>query len=391
MDTKRKLKICHVITRMIVGGAQENTLFTVVDHAQNGHDVTLVTGPSPGREGMLLEMVKADGFRLELFPDLVRELDPVHDLRAYFALKKFFRQEKFDIVHTHTSKAGIIGRLAAKAAHVPTIVHTVHGQAFHPYEKPWRNKLFITAETLAAKCSHRIFAVAQAMIDQCVSAGIAPRERYQVVYSGMDMEQFLQASPTTELRQKLALPERKPVIATLARLSPQKGYEYVLPAALQVLEKRPDVHFLLIGDGPMRPELEKIAADAGVAENFHFAGLISPEEVPQYLVLSDMLWHLSLHEGLPRSVVQSMACGNPAIGFRLDGTPEVVLDGETGYCTAPENVEEVASRTLELLADPARMRSMGEKGKALVREKFTHQHMADILEKAYLDLASRTL
>ena len=177
------------------------------------------------------------------------------------------------------------------------------------------------------------------MIDQCVAAGIAPRERYQVVYSGMDMEMFLRAVPSAELRQQLALPEGKPVIATLARLSPQKGYEYVFPAALQVLQKNPDVHFLLIGDGPMLPDFEKKVRDAGVAEHFHFAGLISPERVPDYLALTDILWHLSLHEGLPRSVVQSMACGNPAIGFRLDGTPEVVLDGRTGYCTAPESVK----------------------------------------------------
>ena len=391
MDTQRKLKICHVITRMIVGGAQENTLFTVVDHARAGHDVTLVTGPSPGREGMLLDMVRADGFRLEVFPDLVRELDPVHDFRAYRELKKYFRKEKFDIVHTHTSKAGIIGRLAAHSAGVPIVVHTVHGQAFHPYEKPWRNKLFIAAETMAAKRSDRIFAVADAMIDQCVAAGIAPRSRYQTVYSGMAMEQFLQAEPPAELRKELQLPEGKPVIATLARLSPQKGYEFVFPAALQVLEKRPDVHFLLIGDGPLRPEFEEKVAAAGVAENFHFAGLISPERVPEYLKLTDMLWHLSLHEGLPRSVVQSLACGNPAVGFRLDGTPEVVLDGVTGYCTAPENVTEVAERTLELLNDPERMKQMGENGRELVREKFTHQHMADVLEEAYLDLASRLL
>lgn len=388
MDTKKKLKICHVITRMIVGGAQENTLFTVVDHARAGHDVTLVTGPSPGREGVLLEMVEASGFRMEIFPDLVRELDPVHDLRAYFALKKFFRQEKFDIVHTHTSKAGIIGRLAAAAAKVPVVVHTVHGQAFHPYEKPWRNKLFIAAETIAAKKSDRIFAVAHAMIDQCVAAGIAPEDRYQVVYSGMDMEQFLQARPSSELRAKLNLPEGKPVIATLARLSPQKGYEYVFPAALQVLKKNPDVHFLLIGDGPMRPDFEKMVADAGVSDHFHFAGLISPERVPDHLALTDILWHLSLHEGLPRSVVQSMACGHPAIGFRLDGTPEVVLDGQTGYCTAPEAVDEVADRTLELLSDPVRMKEMGENGRELVREKFTHQYMADVLEAAYLELVS---
>ncbi len=386
MDNTKKLKICHVITRMIVGGAQENTLFTVVDHSRDGHDVTLVTGPSPGREGALLDMVKADGFRLEILPDLVRELSPYHDFMAYWRLKAYFRREKFDVVHTHTSKAGIIGRLAARAAGIPVVVHTVHGQAFHPYEKPWRNRLFIFAEHLAGNVSDRIFAVAQAMVDQCVAAGIAPREKYQVVYSGMDIDRFLNAVPSPELREKLGLPAGKPVISTLARLSPQKGYEYVLPAALQVLKRRPDVHFLLIGDGPMRPDFERAAVAAGFAGNFHFAGLISPEDVAGHLILSDMLWHLSLHEGLPRSVVQSLGCGRPAVGFRLDGTPEVILDGETGFCTAPEAVDEVAARTLELLDDPEKMHAMGRRGQGLVRDRFGHRMMADILGKAYLEL-----
>ena len=380
------MKICHVITRMIVGGAQENTLFTIVDHARAGHDVTLATGHSPGREGALLDMVKADGFRMEIFPDLVRELSPYHDFMAFWRLRAYFRREKFDIVHTHTSKAGIIGRLAAHSAGIPVVVHTVHGQAFHPYEKPWRNKLFIAAEHLAAKRSDRIFAVAQAMIDQCVAAGIGPRELYQVVYSGMDIDRFLNAVPSAELRNKLGLPEGAPVIATLARLSPQKGYEYVLPAAFQVLKARPDVHFLLIGDGAMRPALEKEIAQAGLTDHFHVAGLIAPDAVADYLVLSDMLWHLSLHEGLPRSVVQSLGCGKPAVGFRLDGTPEVVLDGKTGYCTAPEAVDEVAARTLEMLSDPAKMRAMGEAGRKLVADRFGHQKMADTLEKAYAEL-----
>ena len=380
------MKICHVITRMIVGGAQENTLFTIVDHARAGHDVTLATGHSPGREGALLDMVKADGFRMEIFPDLVRELSPYHDFMAFAHLRAFFRREKFDVVHTHTSKAGIIGRFAAHSAGIPVVVHTVHGQAFHPYEKPWRNKLFIAAEHLAANRSRRIFAVAQAMIDQCVAAGIGPRELYQVVYSGMDIDRFLNAVPSEALREKLRLPAGRPVIATLARLSPQKGYEYVLPAAFQVLAARPDVHFLLIGDGAMRPALEAEIARAGLTEQFHFAGLVSPDEVADYLALSDMLWHLSLHEGLPRSVVQSLGCGKPAVGFRLDGTPEVVLDGRTGYCTAPEAVDEVASRTLEMLADPAKMRAMGEAGRELVRDRFGHRKMADTLEEAYAEL-----
>ena len=134
-DSEKKLKICHVITRMIVGGAQENTLYSVIGHLRHGHEAVLLTGPSPGREGKLLAHVDSSGVETVELPSLVRRLDPVNDLKAYFALKRFFRERRFDVVHTHCSKAGILGRLAARAAGVTVVVHTVHGLAFHPYEK----------------------------------------------------------------------------------------------------------------------------------------------------------------------------------------------------------------------------------------------------------------
>ncbi len=378
-----KMKICHVITRMIVGGAQENTLFTVTDHIAAGHEVVLVTGPSPGREGELLQHTGNGDYRVVVMPELVRELNPLRDVQAYFKLKKFFRENKFDVVHTHSSKAGIVGRAAAWSAKVPAVVHTVHGQAFHRYEKPWKNLVYIHAERFAAKRCHKIYAVAQAMIDQCVEAKVAPREKYQVVYSGMEIEKFLNAKPDPELRQTLGIPESVPVIATLARLFPMKGYEYVIPAALKVAGENSVVHFLIIGDGPMYDELHETLKKEGLAERFHFAGLVAPHQVCRYLALCSVMWHLSLREGLPRSVVQALACGKPAIGFRLDGTPEVVLSGETGYCVEPEDVNAVAQHTLELLANPELAEKLGENGRKLVAEKFDHHYMSDILEKEY--------
>ncbi|MFA7231156.1 MAG: glycosyltransferase, partial [Victivallaceae bacterium] len=204
--SNKKLKICHVITRMIVGGAQENTLFTIIGHIQKGHEVVLVTGPSPGPEGKLLQNADFPKFEIVEMPSLTREMHPVKDIKAYFEMKKFFKERKFDVVHTHSSKAGISGRAAAWAAKVPVVVHTVHGQAFHRYEKPWKNFLYISFERWAAKRCHRIYAVAQAMIDQCVTAKVAPREKYQVVYSGMEIDKFLNSKPEPELRDKLGIP-----------------------------------------------------------------------------------------------------------------------------------------------------------------------------------------
>ena len=386
MSCEKKMKICHVITRMIVGGAQENTLLTIKGHIEKGHEVVLVTGFSPGREGELLKNVEMPPFNIVEIPEMVREVSPVKDLKALRKLRDYFKKEKFDVVHTHSSKAGIIGRIAARQAGVPVVVHTVHGQAFHAYEKPWKKLLYITAERIAAKYCDKIYAVAQAMIDQCVDAKVAPREKYMVVYSGMDTAAFANAGRNMELRQKLGIPENAKVIVTVARLFPMKGYEEMLPAAARLVKEFPDLHFLPVGDGPMYDELQKQIADLGLTGNFHFAGLVPPHEVCDYIAQADLLWHLSLHEGLPRAVVQALAVGIPAIGYKLDGTPEVVLNGKTGYVTAPQDVDAVVARSRELLNDAALRAEMGKNGKDLVIERFAWRRMADILEKEFLML-----
>ena len=386
MSCERKLKICHVITRMIVGGAQENTLLTIKGHVEKGHEVVLVTGFSPGREGELLKNVELPSFGIVEIPELVRELDPLKDMKALSRLRAFFRHEKFDVVHTHSSKAGIVGRIAARQAGVPVVVHTVHGQAFHAYEKPWKNFIYIHAERFAAKYCDRIYAVARAMIDQCVAAGVAPREKYQVVYSGMDTAAFANAKRDPELRKKLGIPENAQVVVTVARLFPMKGYEEVVPAAEKLVKDFPDLHFLPVGDGPMFDALQKQIADLGLSDRFHFAGLVPPHEVAAYIAQGDLLWHLSLREGLPRAVVQALASGIPAIGYKLDGTPEVVIDGETGFVTAPQDIGAVAARSRELLADPELRRKMGRNGRKLVLERFDWHRMAEILEEEYLRL-----
>ena len=386
----RPLRVCHVITRMIVGGAQENTLLTIRGHREAGQECELVTGPSPGREGELLKQSVNTGLKVTVFPELVRELSPFKDFKAYRRLKRYFRENRFDVVHTHSSKAGIIGRFAARAAHVPVVVHTVHGQAFHPHEKWYKNFLYILLERLAARKCDRIYAVAQAMIDQCVAARVARREKYQVVYSGMETKRFASAVRDPELRKRLGIPEKARTIVTVARLFPLKGYEFVLPAAAKVIMKYPDTHVLVVGDGPMHDELQAKIAAAGLTEHFHFAGLVPPDAVADYLAQGELLWHLSLREGLPRAVVQSLACGIPAVGFALDGTPEVLENGVTGFAVEPESVDAVVEATATIWDDGELRARMGAAGKRRVLEQFDWRRMADILLAEYRELfASR--
>ncbi|MDX9981002.1 MAG: glycosyltransferase family 4 protein [Lentisphaeria bacterium] len=377
------MRICHIITRMIVGGAQENTLLTCRDHLEKGHQVVLVTGPTAGPEGKLLQKQPLPGLEIVEIPDLVRELAPLADWRACRDLRKLFRERRFDVVHTHSSKAGIVGRIAAWKERVPVVVHTVHGQAFHPYQAAWRNQLYILAERYAARRCHRIYAVAQAMIDQCVAARVAPPEKYQVVYSGMDMAAFANARPEPALRAALGLPEDALVVGKVARLFELKGHEYLVQAAPAIVARFPQVRFLLVGDGNLRGELEAEIARLGLAEHFVFAGLVPPADVCRYTALMDVLVHLSLREGLPRTVVQGLASGVPAVGFPLDGTPEVILEGRTGLLCPTGDAAAVAAAVNALLGNPERRRAMGAAGRELVLERFSWQRMGDVLEAEY--------
>lgn len=389
MENKNKISICHVITRMIVGGAQENTLFSCIGQLRAGHRVVLVTGPSPGPEGELLSRISVPDLEVVTFKELVREISFKDDTLAYFKLKKYFKEQKFDVVHTHASKAGLIGRLAAKAAKIPCVVHTVHGQAFHEYEKPWKNFIYKLSERIAALCSDRIYAVAQAMIDQCVKAHIAPEKKYKVVYSGMDMESFLNAEREETLRRELNIPENAPVIGTLARLFELKGYDDVFKAFPLLLQDIPQAHLLIVGNGILRESLEAEARNSGFSDRVHFAGLVSPDQVPRYLMQMDILWHLSLREGLPRSVVQALACGKAACGYALDGTPEVILNGETGCCVPAREYETIARKSAELLQDRAMLLKMGQNGRELVKTRFDKERMALILLDEYYDILER--
>lgn len=383
------MKICHVITRMIVGGAQENTLYTIRGHLEKGHEVTLVTGPTAGPEGKLLVSFSPPGMKLVEIPSLLRPIAPYKDWQCLRTLTAFFRTHHFDVVHTHSSKAGILGRIAARHAGVPYVVHTVHGQAFHPYQSTGKNALYIAAEWLAAKYCDRIYAVCAAMIDQCVKAGVAPRDKYQVVYSGMDLQSFVHARRDSALRAKLGIPGNAPVIGTVARLFELKGHDHLIAAAPQIVAAHPNVRFLFVGDGNLKPQLTQRIRQLGLSEHFIFAGLVPPAQVPDYIAQMDLVAHLSLREGLPRACVQSLAAAIPVVAYPLDGTPEVVLDGQTGLLAPPGDTDAIARHINTLLSDSAMRKRFGSSGQQIVLSRFDWHRMADILEADYLQGLNR--
>ena len=384
----KHMKICHLITRMIVGGAQENTLFTVRGHLENGHEAILLTGPTSGLEGKLLQEQRVPGLCVEIVDSLTREIVPGKDWVAYKQLRRYFEANEFDVVHTHSSKAGVIGRIAARKAGVPVVVHTVHGQSFHPYQSGLKNDLYIRVEKFAAKYCDRIFAVADAMIDQCVDAGIAPRTKYRTVYSGMDLEPYLNSETDVELLKSLEIPQGVPVVGKIARLFELKGHEFLIEAAQDVIDEIGDVRFLIIGDGILRSKLESTIRARGLMKYFIFVGLVSPDEIPRYVSIMNCLVHLSLREGLPRTVVQALAGGKPAIGYNLDGTPEVIKDKEFGFVCPPESTLAVATAIVRLLKNPEMAQKMGMAGRDFVKEHWDWRRMVTILEHEYEGLTT---
>src|SRR5205823_229779 len=252
------MKIVHIITRLILGGAQENTLLSCEGQHDRGHDVTLITGPPIGPEGSLMERAISHGYRVEVIDEMRRSILPLKDWRTYKLLIKRLRELQADVVHTHSSKAGIIGRWAAHRAGVPRIVHTIHGLAFTASTRTWVNEVYKLLERKTAPITHKIVCVADAMREQSLAGGIGRPEQYVTVYSGMETEPFLHPPVSREdVRRQLGLKEDDIAIGTIARLFEFKGHEDLLDIAPKLCAEFPKLKFLWVGDGLMRSEYER--------------------------------------------------------------------------------------------------------------------------------------
>lgn len=385
-------KVAHVITRLIVGGAQENTLFTAEGlRTQYGYEVTLITGPPLGPEGSLLEGAWREHVPCGVISQLRRAVNPVRDAIAFARLYTLFRRKKYDIVHTHSSKAGILGRLAARLAGVKLIVHTIHGLPFHPYQSRLSNRAYVFCEKVAAKVSDKIVCVADAMIDQAVAAGVARRDKFLTIYSGMDLDAFLDSGRfRAATRGQFGIADDELVIGKIARLFPLKGHEYLFDAAEDIVRRFPKTRFLLVGEGVLRERFQRELRHKGLADKFIFAGLVPPERIPEMISAMDILVHVSLREGLAKALPQALACGKPVVSFDVDGAREVVKNGETGYLVPPKNVPALVDTLNCLLHDADLRKRLGANGKRLVDPAFRKERMVDHIHALYESLRMRS-
>ena len=391
------MKIVHIITRLILGGAQENTLITCKMLAQRGHNVTLITGPAIGPEGELFNQTKNQRYNVVILPRLIREVCPLYDTISFYQIKKYLKQLRPDIVHTHSAKAGILGRFAAYSLKgkwredLPAVVHTIHGLAFHPYQSDWLNNFYIALEKSAAKRTDFFISVADAMTEQTLAAGIGERKRFITAYSAIEEDEFLRPiskERKMEFRRRYGIDENAIVLITISRLFMLKGHEYIIESAKQLQQQFPNAVWLFIGDGNLADKFKKQVRELGLAERIKFTGLLPPDKIPLAIQSSDILVHCSLREGLARTLPQAMLCGRPAISFDIDGAREVVNE-TTGRLIEPKNVEQLTSACVELIENKELRDKLGRTGREFVKEKFAPEKMVDTIEAVYRKLLER--
>ena len=384
------MRVTHVITRLIVGGAQENTVDSVLGlRRQPGLEVDLISGPTAGPEGSLESSFSGCAGALSVARHLVRPVHPWHDALALPELTRLFRERRPDLVHTHSGKAGVLGRLAARRAGVPLIIHTIHGPSFGAFQGALSNTIFTAAERLAARATTHFVTVSEAMTRQYLAAGIGTPDQYTRVFSGFALEPFLEARNEAGVRARLGLKSEDFIVGKIARLTERKGHDDLFAAAPELIRHCPRLKFLLVGDGPWRGRFEQRIHELGLQKHFAFTGLVPPTSIPELVGVMDVLIHLSLREGLPRALPQALAAGKPVVATECDGAGEVCLDGETGFLIPPRHGTALIQRLLQLEADPALRERLGRRGPEFVRERFSVERMVNDLHQLYLRLAAK--
>lgn len=384
------IRVLHVITRMILGGAQENTLLSVEGLSRRReYDVDLVSGVDRGREGELLSRAR-ESVRVVVVPELGRSINPFADVVALVKLVRIIREGRYHIVHTHSSKAGVLGRLAAWLAGTPIVVHTLHSLVFHDYQ-PWLlNRAARLVKRVLATLTHYYISVSSIIAERALAAGIGRRDASCTIYSGMELDWFLDAKPDRPaVRRELGIPAGAPVVGKIARLFPLKGHDELLDAAPAIVRACPDVRFLVVGDGVLREHLEARARTLGIRDHLVFAGLVPRERIPEMIAAMDLVVHTSLREGLARVLPQALAMGRPCVSFDLDGAPEIVISGETGFLVPARDHAALADAVVRLIDDAALRARLGANGRRLVDPMFRAEKMVQDIAAVYEMLLQR--
>lgn len=386
MSPPRKLRIFHVLTRLNIGGAAVYNILLSQQLQNMGHEVWLVSGSVGAHEGDMLDLMgQSVNFKLVSIPELKRELHPIWDTIAFCKLLWLFLKNRPDIVHTHMSKAGFLGRAAAIAAFVPIRIHSFHGTIFNEYFSPAKTKLFIGLEKLLARFTQLLLADTGLVRNQAVENRLAPPERVQVQHLGLELDQFADLRPFKgRLRERMGASAETRIIGMVARLVPIKGVDCFLEAAAQVLKKHPDTRFAIAGDGELRVQMTELASRLGLSDRLTFLGFFP--DLRELYADVDILALTSLSEGCPVSILEGMASGVPVVASAVGGVPDVVIPGETGMLFDSRDSLACAERICDLLKSADLRERLAATARTRIFRDFTIKRSAEETEKRYLGL-----
>jgi glycosyltransferase involved in cell wall biosynthesis len=381
----KKVKVFHAITRLILGGAQQNTMETCGYLNPDRFESLIISGADTGPEGEIISEVRKRGIPLTIIPELVREPNPIKDFLALKKMLHLFRAEKPHIVHTHSSKAGILGRWAAKIAQVPVIVHTVHGWGHHEYQNFLKRNLFTFLERKTEKITDKLVVVSYYNIKKGLKDRIGKEEKYKAIHSSINLDEFTNTSCDTVVSKKeLGINPETLVVGTVGRLSTQKNPCDFVKVSAAVKKEIPETQFLFIGDGPLRSETENLIKELNISKDIFLPGLRT--DIPALLRCMDVFILTSLWEGLPRVIPQAMAVGLPVVANAIDGVCEVIKDGVNGFLIPPKNVSLMAKRVVQLLSSSSMRSEIGQKGRKTAEEEFSLRDMLSKIELLYEEL-----
>jgi glycosyltransferase involved in cell wall biosynthesis len=386
---KGKTRVMRVIARLNIGGPAIHTILLAAGLDAARFESTLVTGVEAACEGNMLDLAAQKGVQPLIIPELGREINPLKDWVTLLKLYRLFRDQRPHIVHTHTAKAGTVGRLAARLAGVPIVVHTFHGHVFHDYFGPLQTKVFIGIERFLASLSDRIVTVSEGQRQELAAYGVASLDKIAVVPLGFELDALLNCeSLRGQLRRELGIPEEMALVGIVARLAAIKNHRLFLDAARLIVEAGQGAMFLVVGDGELRAELEAYAAALGLAERVIFTGW--RRDLPRIYADLDVVALSSLNEGTPVSLIEAMAAAKPVVATRVGGVSDVILDKESGYLVQSKDAEGLARGILDLLRAPDRAREMGLAGRVAVHPKYASETLLANIEKLYLQLLACT-
>ena len=390
----KKTRVLHIITRLDKGGSAESTSLFISLMNHKKYEVSLAYGLSlesdmsaMEKESVEIDMsvLEAKGVRLFVLPALVRRLSFIKDLLALISIYLLIRQIRPHIAHTHTSKAGALGRLAACLAGVPVVVHTPHGHIFHSYYGPAITKIFVIAERILSFMTDKIIALTDRERDEHLEERIASIEKYIIVHSGVILKNLLDMSFDTEaVKKRYGIPQDCNVIGVIGRLVPIKGHKYLISAIKRIIKEFDNTVFVFVGDGYLESKLERQAESIGVRKNIIFTGWRS--DVAEILDIFDVLVLPSLNEGMGKVLVEGMALGKPIVASRVGGIIDLVKNGENGILVPPRDPDALEEAILKLLRNNNLARELGKDGKAKVYPEYDALVMVRQIEDLYESL-----